>query len=139
MPLYASSELSGSSGSFPATDNRGRTVRLPAFVAVDTAGNPVAGGAQATPTHTKVDLVANQAATIVAAGTAPRGARILNWTASPVYVTPGSAGVPASGAPSDYIPAAANGVPGQYEPPYAPVDGLRAVGASAGSLTVEVW
>ncbi len=139
MPVYSSSELAGSVAVFPALDARGRTVRLPAVVAVDTSGNPVAAGSQTTPTHTKVDLAANTAATIVAAGAAPNGARILNWTASPIYVAPGVAGTPASGAPSDYIPAAAGGVPGQYEPPYKPVDGLRAVGASAGSLTVETW
>lgn len=122
----------------------------------DDDGNPVSAGggggtggsntnptfvrtAQGAPAHSTVTLAAATAATIIASGASTNGARILNWTASPVYVTPGTTGTPNSGAPSDYIPAAASGVPGQYEPPYIPTTGMRAVGASAGDLTVEVW
>lgn len=86
-----------------------------------------------------VTLVANTAQTIIAAFADRRGMRVLNYTASPVYLSLGTTGTPTSGGGSDYIPAAAAGVPGQWEPPYAPVGGVRAVGASAGDLTVTVW
>lgn len=105
--------------------------------------NPVqitgGGTAQATVVATKYTLAANTAVTIATASAAASGARVLNWTASPVYITSGTTGTPASGSPSDYVPAAASGVPGQWEPPYRPVDGLRAVGASAGDLTVVTF
>lgn len=96
--------------------------------------------AQGTVVTTAPTLVANTAQTILAASATTLGIRVLNWTASPVYVTVGSLGAtPPSGAGSDFIPAAASGVPGQWEPPFAPVLGVRAVGASAGGLTVEAW
>jgi hypothetical protein len=87
-----------------------------------------------------VNLTAGTAATIIAANMNLRGARILNWITAPVYIANGTSGTPASGAPSDYIPAAAAGpVPAQFEFPYAPVDGVRAVSATTGTLTVETW
>lgn len=95
--------------------------------------------AQGTPTSSTKTLVANTAQTVISASATTNGARILNWTASPVYLDNGVTGTPASTAPSDYVPAAASGVPGQYETPFAPKDGMRAVGASAGALTVIVW
>ncbi len=95
--------------------------------------------AQNAPTHATRTLAAATPQTIIAAGASANGARILNWTTAPVYVIPGEAGTPVSGAPSDYIPAAASGVPGQYEPPYIPTGGLRAVGAAAGDLSVITW
>lgn len=95
--------------------------------------------AQSAPIATKVPLAAGVAATALAADADIQGARILNWTASPVYVAPGMNGTPASGAPSDVVPAAADGLPGQFEPPFAPITGLRVIGASAGDLTVERW
>lgn len=130
-----------------------KRVRVPAVVQVDAAGNIVTpsggGGTQANPTFTapapgtlaraNVTLTANTAATLFAANTAALGCRLLNWTASIVYLNDGTAGTPASGAPSDYIPAAASGVPGQFESPYPPTTGMRAVGASAGDITVETW
>lgn len=86
-----------------------------------------------------VTLVAATAQTIIGAFAGRRGIRVLNWTASPVYIGEGTTGTPASGAGSDFIPAAVSGIPGQWEPPYAPVNGLRAVGAAAGGLTVTAW
>lgn len=86
-----------------------------------------------------VTLVAGVAQTIIGAFADRRGLRVLNYTASPVYVTNGITGTPPSGGGSDYIPAAAGGVPGQWSPPYAPVNGVRAVGAAAGDLTVTAW
>lgn len=97
---------------------------------------------QGTPTQTTVTLVAATAQTIIAANANIRGARILNWIADGVYLANGTAGTPASGAPSDYIPAAIAGppvVPGQFEFAYAPVAGVRAVSATGGTLTVETW
>lgn len=84
-------------------------------------------------------LSAATAATIIGAFPGRRGMRVLNWIAAPVYLSLGTTGTPPSGAGADYIPAAVGGVPGQWEPPYAPVDGVRAVCATAGSLTVTVW
>lgn len=97
------------------------------------------GKAQTTPSFVTQTLAAGVAATIIAANRSVAGARILNWTASPVYLSLGTTGTPASGAPSDYIPAAAGGVPGQYVCEFAPVSGMRAVGAAAGDLTVVTW
>jgi len=94
---------------------------------------------QGTPTQTTVTLVAATAQTIIAANANIRGARILNWIADGVYLANGTAGTPASGAPSDYIPAAAPPVPAQFEFAYAPVAGVRAVSATGGTLTVETW
>lgn len=84
-------------------------------------------------------LAAATATTIIGAFPGRRGMRVLNYIAAPVYLSLGTTGTPPSGAGSDYIPAAVGGVPGQWEPPYAPVDGVRAVCATAGSLTVTVW
>lgn len=95
---------------------------------------------QGTVTQTTITLVAGTAQTIIASNANIRGARILNWITAPVYLANGTTGTPASGAPSDYIPAAAAGpVPAQFEFAYRPVDGVRAVCASAGTLTVETW
>lgn len=107
---------------------------------VATALNPVpVFDAQGVIASGSATLVANTAQTIIAAFADRRGMRVLNYTASPVYLSLGTTGTPASGGGSDYIPAAVAGVPGQWEPPYAPVGGVRAVGASAGDLTVTVW
>lgn len=86
-----------------------------------------------------VTMVAATAMTLIAAFADRRGMRVLNYTASPVYLTHGVTGTPPSGAGSDFIPAAVDGVPGVWEPRYAPVSGIRAVGAAAGGLTVTVW
>lgn len=95
---------------------------------------------QNTVTQTTITLAAGTAQTIIPAGATINGARILNWITAPVYLANGTSGTPASGAPSDYIPAAAAGpVPAQFEFAYRPVDGVRAVCASAGTLTVETW
>lgn len=96
-------------------------------------------GAQNAPAATKSTLVADTALTILTADATRNGARVLNWTASPVYLTYGTTGTPVSGAPSDFIPAAVSGVPGQWECAFAPVAGLRAVGAAAGDLSVFAW
>lgn len=86
-----------------------------------------------------VTLVANTTSQIIGAFADRRGLRVLNYTASPVYLSQGTTGDPALGAGSDYIPAAVGGVPGQWEPPYAPVGGIRGQGAAAGGLTVIAW
>lgn len=86
-----------------------------------------------------VTLVAGEAQTLIGAFPDRRGMRVLNYTDAPVYISLGTTGTPAPGAGSDYIPAASEGVPGVWSPPYAPVGGVRAVGASAGGLTVTVW
>lgn len=100
----------------------------------------VGASPQAALTQTTITLAAGTAQTIIPAGASINGARILNWITAPVYLTNGTTGTPASGAPSDYIPAAAAGpVPAQFEFAYRPVDGVRAVCASAGTLTVETW
>lgn len=95
--------------------------------------------AQSAPTHETKTLVAATAQTILTADANRVGCRILNFTAAPVYLAPGTAGTPPSGGGSDYVPAAASGVPGQWESPYRPVGGIRAVGAAAGDLTVVSW
>lgn len=96
--------------------------------------------AQGTPTAVTRTLVAGEAQTIVLADVNIHGARILNWIADAVYLSNGTTGTPTSGAPSDYIPAAAAGpVPAQFEFAYAPVAGVRAVSATGGTLTVVVW
>lgn len=84
-------------------------------------------------------LTAATAATIIGAFPDRRGMSVLNYIEAPVYLSLGTTGTPASGAGSLYIPAAAAGVPGQWNPAFAPVGGVRAVCASAGSLTVTVW
>lgn len=105
------------------------------------SANPIfVATGQGTVTQTTITLAAETAQTIIAANANIRGARILNWIAAPVYITNGTAGTPASGAPSDYIPAATSGpVPAQFEFAYSPVAGVRAVSATAGTLTVETW
>ena len=95
--------------------------------------------AQGTPAHATETLAAATAKTILAPDANRIGARILNFTPAPVYLTPGTTGTPASGGGADYVPAAASGVPGQWESPYRPVGGIRAIGASAGDLTVVSW
>ena len=123
---------------------------------VDAGGSitPVSGGsssspqyvtaAQNTPTFTSIAVVAATAGDLFAADANRHGARLLNYTASPIYFAPTSLGAtPASGAPSDVVPAAAAGLPGQYEFPYAPTVAYRYIGAGAGSgltaLVTEVW
>lgn len=86
-----------------------------------------------------VTLVANVAQTIIGAFADRRGFRVLNYTAAPVYVALGTTGTPPSGGGSDFIPAASGGIPGQWEPPFAPTTGVRAVGAADGQLTVFAW
>lgn len=99
--------------------------------------------AQGTPTTTTITLAAGVAQTIIAANANIRGARILSYiSAAPTYLTPGEVGTPASGAPSDFIPVALAGppiVPAQFEFPYAPTNGVRAVNASGGTLTLLIW
>lgn len=98
--------------------------------------------AQTTILAKKVTLDGTNPATLIAPNKSLAGARILNWTASPIYLAPGTlavVGTPAAGAPSDFIPAAAAGVPGQYVAEFAPMSGLVAMGASAGDLTVITW
>jgi len=94
---------------------------------------------QAAPAQVKETITADTPKTVLAADANRAGCRILNYTSSPIYITQGTAGTPPSGAESDYIPAAAGGVPGQWEAPYRPTLGLRAVGAVAGDLTVVSW
>lgn len=107
--------------------------------AVAVTVNTAPRATQTDPVAAKITLVAATAATALAANANAVGCRVLNWTASPVYIAQGVAGTPDSGAPSDYIPAAASGVPGQWEAPYRPTTGLRVVGASAGDLSVLSW
>lgn len=92
------------------------------------------------PSATSVTLEAGVAQTILADAKVITGVRLVNWTASPVYVQLGtSTGTPAAAGPSDVVPALANGLPGQYECPFGPVGGIRVVGASAGTLSVFAW
>lgn len=86
-----------------------------------------------------VTLVAATAQTPIGAFADRRGMMVLNYTDAPVYMAPGTTGTPASGAGSICVPPAAAGVPGSFVFPFAPVTGIRAVGASAGGLTVTVW
>lgn len=86
-----------------------------------------------------VTLVAATAQTIIGAFPDRRGMMVLNYTDAPVYLSLGTTGTPASGAGSLCVPAAAAGVPGSFVFPFAPVTGVRAVGANAGGLTVTVW
>lgn len=85
-------------------------------------------------------LTANTAATIIGAFAGRRKFYVLNWIQAPVYVDYGTTGTPASGPGSLFIPPASmiNGVltPGQFEPWTLPTSGMRAVCATAGSLTV---
>lgn len=86
-----------------------------------------------------ITLVAATAQTIIGAFADRRGFYVLNYTASPVYLSLGTTGTPASGGGSLYVPAAAAGVPGAFLFPFAPVTGVRAVGAAAGDLTIVAW
>ena len=118
-----STTISGQNGSGPATQINPLPVTI--------AQGVVASGSFA--------LSAATAATIIGAFPDRRGMRVLNYIEAPVYLSLGTTGTPASGAGSDFIPAAVAGVPGQWTPPFAPVGGVRAVCATAGSLTVTVW
>lgn len=105
-----------------------------------TALNPIpVAEAQGVIASGPMTLVADTPLTLIAAFADRRGMRVLNYTASPVYLTNGITGTPPSGAGSDFIPAAVGAVPGVWEPRYAPVNGVRAVGAAAGGLTITVW
>ena len=86
-----------------------------------------------------ITLVAATAQTIIAAFANRRGFYVLNYTASPVYLSLGTTGTPASGAGSMFVPAAVVGAPGAFLFPFAPVTGVRAVGAAAGGLTIVAW
>ena len=100
--------------------------------------------AQNTPTFSLITVAAATAGDLLTADATRHGARLLNYTAAPIYFWPTVNGAtPPSGAPADVVPAAASGLPGQYEFPYAPTGAYRYVGASAGATTaglgVEVW
>jgi len=100
--------------------------------------------AQGIPTFSLITVAAATAGDLLTADANRRGARLLNYTAAPIYFWPTVNGAtPPSGAPADVVPAAASGLPGQYEFPYAPTVAFRYVGASAGAtvagLGVEVW
>lgn len=88
-------------------------------------------------------LTANTTAQIIGAFAGRRGMAVLNFTTSPVYLIPGTTGDPVAGAGSWFIPPARTieGAlyPGEWEPAFAPVGGVRARGATAGGLTVTVW
>lgn len=86
-----------------------------------------------------ITLDAGVPQTILADAKVVEGVRLVNWTAAPVYVQFTNTGTPNAAAPSDFVPALASGVPGQYECPFGPAGGLRVVGASAGSLSAFVW
>lgn len=86
---------------------------------------------------TKVTLLANTAQLIVAKYNTWRGVRILNYTASPLYLSFNASTTPTSDAASDYVPAAASGVPGQYESASRVGSGMQAISASAGDIMVE--
>lgn len=94
---------------------------------------------QATVSHTTVTAVAATAASLMAADAARRGARIVNYLPSPIYIVKGSTGTPSSGAPSDMVPAMISGIPGQFEFGLAPVDDYRYVCASAGTFTLITY
>jgi len=100
--------------------------------------------AQSDPAFSLITVVANTAGDLFTANANRRGARLTNYTAAPIYFWPTSNGAtPPSGAPADVVPAAASGIPGQFEFPYAPTVPFRYVGASAGAtvagLGVQVW
>jgi hypothetical protein len=100
--------------------------------------------AQSDPAFTLITVAAATAGDLLTANANRRGARLTNYTAAPIYFWPTANGpTPPSGAPADVVPAAASGLPGQYEFPYAPTVAFRYVGASAGAtiagLGVQVW
>lgn len=100
--------------------------------------------AQGVPTFSLITVAAATAGDLFTADANRRGARLLNYTAAPIYFWPTVNGAtPPTGAPADVVPAASGGLPGQYEFPYAPTVAYRYVGASAGAtvagLGVEVW
>lgn len=110
--------------------------------AVASQTNPIpVTQAQGTIASGSFTLAAATAATIIGAFAGRRKFRVLNWIQAPVYISYGTTGTPASGAGSDFIPAAQviSGVltPGQYEPLIMPTGGMRAVCATAGDLTVQ--
>lgn len=112
---------------------------------VASTSNPVpVAAAQNVPVFSLITVVAAVAGDLLTADATRHGARLLNYTAAPIYFWPTVNGAtPPTGAPADVVPAAAAGLPGQYEFPYAPVAAYRYVGASAGAtvagLGVEVW
>lgn len=111
----------------PVTNTQLRATPIPT---VEHQGNIISG---------PLALTAGTATTAIAAFADRRGMRILNYIEAPVYLAYGVTGTPTSGAGSDYVPAAVGGVPGQWECPFAPVGGVRAVCSVAGSITVTVW
>lgn len=121
---------------------------LPVGLAAGSAGSSsttpqYVTAAQGTPVFNSIPVAANTSGSLFTADANRRGARLLNYTASPIYFDIRTSGDPASGAPSDVVPAATGGLPGQYEFPYAPTGAYRYIGAGAGSgltaLVTEVW
>lgn len=87
-----------------------------------------------------ITLEPSVASTIIGAFADRRGIVVLNYTQAGVYIAPGMTGTPPLGGGSEYIPPIGiDGAPGRWEPKFAPVGGLRAVGPAGGKLTVIVW
>lgn len=89
-----------------------------------------------------VTIVANVPTTLFAADDTRNGARLLNYGASPVYLSPTDP--PASGPPSEFIPQGAmdqygNIWPGQFEFSYRPVEEWFALSAEDGQVALFVW
>jgi hypothetical protein len=116
------------------------------YTGINVAGQPVTESnalpvkdAQGTVEFDEITAVAATAGTLMVAAAGRYGARILNYLSSPIYIVKGSAGTPASGSGSDFVPAAYNGEPGQYTFDYRPVDDYRYVTAASGNFTVITW
>ncbi len=109
-------------------------------IPVNRDGIPMDEAGQGTPTHATKTAAAGTAGNLFSGpDAARRGARILNYLAAPIYLAKGDSGTPASGAPSDFVPSSVDGVPGQYEFHYRPVDQYRYVCAVAGGFTLITW
>jgi hypothetical protein len=132
QPVYLASLIDGLPGAIPLAGANG--------TGAATQINPIpVTEAQGVIASGPITLVAATAQTIIGAFADRRGFYVLNYTASPVYLSLGTTGTPASGGGSLYVPAAAAGVPGAFLFPFAPVTGVRAVGAAAGDLTIVAW
>lgn len=125
------------------------TAANPVPVVNEVGGSPVSDSnpfstqaAQSAPAFTAVTFAANTASVLMTASATRQGARILNYGASPLYFFIGTTGTPGAGN-ADVIPAAASGLPGQYEFPYRPVGAYWAVTATAATgataVVVETW